>query len=161
MPPYTGDMPYPDPTPTIDLLVGLDFDGVLSPGNTGTLRYAENLADLLEEFPESRVLLTTNWRDTHSSDELLEWLPPKLARRVVGQTPSTFPGDAPGARQKEIELWTSGRSIRRLIALDDVASLYRPGWRYLHLVDGRNALDRDEMARLRPSLQAALPWGRF
>jgi hypothetical protein len=146
------------PHSPIDLLLCLDFDGVLSPGNTGTLRYAEPLAEVLDAHGSVAVLLTTNWRDTHSPPELLEWLPARLSRRVVGQAPRTPHGDSSGGRQREIELWARGRHIRKLLALDDVASLYSPGWRHLHLVDGRSGLDREEMGRFLGALERAPAW---
>lgn len=144
---------------SIPLLLGLDFDGVLSPGNSGTLRYAQNLADLLNgEFPQARVLLTTNWRRTNTAEELLDWLPPALADKVVGQAPLTDTGEAPGGRQREIEAWVRTRKIERLLAIDDTATLYAPNWKHLHLVDGRRALDAEAMACLRLALAVAPGW---
>lgn len=83
----------------------LDFDGVLSPGNTGTLRYANDLATLLERHPHVRVVLTTNWRALESFAELKQWLPAALADKVVDAAPMLPGGECAGGRQMEIEAW--------------------------------------------------------
>lgn len=133
----------------------LDFDGVLSPGNTGTLRHAKDLAALLEPYPQVGVVLTTNWRARESLEGLLEWLAPALAQRVVGAAPMLPGGDGPGGRQREVEAWLASHPTRAWLALDDTAALYEPGCPWLFLTESRNALDAATCARLATRLQSA------
>lgn len=131
----------------------LDFDGVLSAGNTGTLRYAKELAALLAPYPHLGVVLTTNWRSRESLRSLKEWLDPALARRVVDAAPQLPDGDAPGGRQREIEAWLAGRRARAWLALDDTAVLYQAGCPWLFLTESKDALDAPTRARLAQRLR--------
>lgn len=131
----------------------LDFDGVLSPGNTGTLRYAKELALLLAPYPDLGVVLTTNWRSRESLRSLKDWLDPALARRVVDAAPQLPDGDAPGGRQREIEAWLAGRQARAWLALDDTAVLYQAGCPWLFLTESKDALDAPTRARLAQRLR--------
>lgn len=126
----------------------LDFDGVLSPGNTGTLRYAKDLAVLLERHPHVKVVLTTNWRARESLVELKEWLDPALACKVIDAAPMLPHGDHSGGRQMEIEAWLLRNRAKSWLALDDTAALYRPGCPWLFLTEGRHALDTPTRERL-------------
>ena len=126
----------------------LDFDGVLSPGNTGTLRYAPALAAALREFPALEVVLSTNWREREPLEDLLGWLPAELAGRVIGATPVLTEGDGRGARQREIEAWLRQHPSRTWLAVDDTAELFAPGCPWLFMTDGRQALDSAALVAL-------------
>ncbi|MCX9157772.1 HAD domain-containing protein [Niveibacterium sp. 24ML] len=69
----------------------LDSDGVLHPVNTLEKCSRTHLLDpVLEAFPDTEVVLSTNWREVFPFDLLLETLTPGVAARVVGTTP-VFP----------------------------------------------------------------------
>ena len=133
----------------------LDFDGVLSPGNTGTLRHAAALAALLEEFPATRVVLSTNWRESEPLEELVGWLPPALARRVVGATPVLPGGHTQGGRQRECEEWLRVNPAVRWLAVDDTVTLFDGACPWLFETSSRCALDANALSQLRIALYAA------
>ncbi|WP_231113361.1 HAD domain-containing protein [Pandoraea pnomenusa] len=65
----------------------LDIDGVLHPGQSGTLIYLP----LLETWLRAHPMLTcdfVNWRETHALDELRNFFSIELRERVIGCTPS-------------------------------------------------------------------------
>lgn len=119
----------------------LDFDGALSPGNTGTLRHAPDLARLLEPYPHVELVLTTNWRARESLSDLADYLRPALGRRVYDKTPILPGGEDRGGRQMEIEHWLAENPTKAWLAIDDTASLFRPDCPWLFLTDSKHALD--------------------
>lgn len=126
----------------------LDFDGVLSPGSSGTLRHAADLARLLEPYPDVRVVLSTNWRETEPLQHLKDGLDPALAERVIDATP-VLPGNRePGGRQREIEAWLSQHPASSWLALDDMPDLYQPNCPWLFATAPRDALDPPAQQRL-------------
>ena len=48
----------------------LDIDGVLHPGQSGTLIYLPLLETWLRAHPDVDVVISSNWRETHTLDEL-------------------------------------------------------------------------------------------
>lgn len=80
----------------------LDFDGVLhpedvrvrprggpfvhSPAGRQLFEHAELLADMLEPYPDVRVVLSTSWVRVYRYRRTVRFLPPRLARRCIGAT---------------------------------------------------------------------------
>lgn len=93
----------------------LDFDGVLHPAQSGTLLYAPLLEAWLRTHPTVDVVISSNWRDTHTLDELRNRFAVDMRERIIGTTPST----TTGYREDEILELVSKHNITRWAALDD------------------------------------------
>lgn len=93
----------------------LDFDGVLHPAQSGTLLYAPLLEAWLRMHPTVDVVISSNWRDTHTLDELRNRFAPDLQARIIGTTPSA----TTGYREDEILELVHKYRITRWAALDD------------------------------------------
>ncbi len=65
----------------------LDIDGVLHPGQSGTLIYLPLLETWLREHADVDVVISSNWRETHTLDELRGLFSMELRERVIGCTP--------------------------------------------------------------------------
>lgn len=65
----------------------LDIDGVLHPGQSGTLIYLPLLEAWLRAHPDVDVVISSNWRETHTLDELRNFFSIELRERVIGCTP--------------------------------------------------------------------------
>ncbi|MFV8580996.1 HAD domain-containing protein [Ralstonia pseudosolanacearum] len=85
-----------NPTPTLFV----DYDGTLHRGrglldasgkvslDTGnpTFEFAPLLESLLNPYPHVEIVLTTSWLDMLPAEEVVSYLPQRLAKRVVGTT---------------------------------------------------------------------------
>jgi hypothetical protein len=122
-------------------LLFLDFDGVLhrggsyvtpagpvstAPGRIQLFEYAEVLEQLLQPYPELRVVLSTDWVVTFSFEAALAALPLESLRdRVIGATfdPSETLLDAEGwrtlMRGVQIRGYLHRHPCRRWLAIDD------------------------------------------
>lgn len=126
-------------------ILALDFDGVTHPDGCFEANFFCRLPlieQVVREFPSVMFVISSNWRDHHSLDDLVKYFSPNLHARVIGTTPnlSTHPSywrpNAIGweyARQFEIEPWLeeSGRWGDRWLALDDRPYWFEPGCRKL------------------------------
>lgn len=81
------------------MILFLDFDGVLHPDSAylvngrPTLRgegklfmWAPLLVDVLTDFPNAQIVLSTSWARELSYGRARRWLPPALRRHVIGAT---------------------------------------------------------------------------
>lgn len=81
------------------MIIFLDFDGVLHPDETfllkgrptlkadGTLfMWVPLLVDVLADFPEVKIVLSTSWARELSYTRACRWLPVPLRHRVIGST---------------------------------------------------------------------------
>jgi hypothetical protein len=93
----------------------LDIDGVLHPAQAGTLIYLPSLERWLREQPLVDVVIASNWRDTHTLDELRAFFSPELRWRVIGTTPNM--PDA--TREDEILALVDEHDICCWVAVDD------------------------------------------
>lgn len=93
----------------------LDVDGVLHPGQSGSLCYLPLLEEWLRENPVVDVVISSNWRDSHTFDELLSLFSADLQERVIGTTPNI----EDGYREDEILALVRKYSIAHWAALDD------------------------------------------
>lgn len=115
------------------MILFLDFDGVTHPVKS-------NINDifcrfpLLEDFlvntqPSWRIVLSTSWREPHSLNELLDFIPESLHHRVLGTTvPDSHPG--PGQMDSELNA-TAQRHAQILYCLQE----HYPGEAWLALDD--------------------------
>lgn len=107
----------------------LDIDGVLHPGQSGTLIYLPMLETWLREQPAVDVVVSSNWRETHTLDELRGFFSADLRPRVIGCTPVL-----PDARREdEILFAVREYGIRTWAALDDRPQQF-PATAHSHLV---------------------------
>lgn len=81
------------------MIIFLDFDGVLHPDaaflvkGRPTLKaegelfmWAPLLVDVLANFPEAQIVLSTSWARELSFNRARRWLPEELRSRVIGST---------------------------------------------------------------------------
>lgn len=107
----------------------LDFDGVLHPAQAGTLIYLPVLEAWLRRHPDVDVVVSSNWRDTHTLDELRSLFSVDIQPRVIGTTPTIE--DA--YREDEILALVHHYGIASWAALDDQVSQF-PRTAAAHLV---------------------------
>lgn len=93
----------------------LDIDGVLHPGQSGTLIYLPLLETWLRAHSDVDVVISSNWRETHTLDELRNFFSIELRERVIGCTP-VLPDST---RLDEILLVVREYGITQWAALDD------------------------------------------
>lgn len=93
----------------------LDIDGVLHPAQSGSLIYLPLLETWLRQHQTVDVVISSNWRDTHTLNELRALFSPDLRERVIGTTPNLDDG----CREDEILALASRHHIARWVALDD------------------------------------------
>jgi hypothetical protein len=148
------------------LIVGIDFDGVTHPepcSNAQLFCQAQLLSDTLEEFPEAKPLITSNWRHDHTAQQIYDLLPSSLASRIVGCLPDyTKSGitDHPllqYPREFEMMLWLeqSGHVGEEWLALDDWVAGFSPGLPNLIVCDPLTGLTEATMRMLRARLRLA------
>jgi hypothetical protein len=65
----------------------LDIDGVLHTGQSGTLIYLPLLGTWLRANPDADVVISSNWCETHTVDELRNFFSIELCERVIGCAP--------------------------------------------------------------------------
>lgn len=123
----------------------LDFDGVLHPTDylrfesvngelvlSGDSRFcwAEDLSNLLHGF-ECDLIVHSSWRNSYSVEQLREFLPLALAKRVVAVTEGE-------SRYASILGYVSSHSIESYVILDDAADEFPSGCNQLILcTDGK------------------------
>lgn len=124
----------------------LDFDGVLHPGTSGTMRFAAKLEAFLERFPHVMVVISSNWRMGESLESLRGWFSPAFASRIIDVTP--IHPDSPGSRQAEIEAWLAANPTKAWRALDDDTTLFQPNCTWLIATNKRDGLTNKELDQL-------------
>ena len=148
------------------LIIFLDFDGVLHPDPCfEALRLFEQVPRLdavLAEFPETDLVLSTNWRSDRTAAQLRDLLGPAVATRVVGATPhfGSFVAPArllPYHRHAECAQWLMENDAvdQEWVALDDRASMFAPNCDRLIECDSARGLDDSVAGRLRFALLRA------
>lgn len=112
------------------MILFLDFDGVLHPGDVVLRRrkphlaaqgelfmWAPILADVLESAPEVRIVLSTSWVRHLGFSRARGALPPALASRVIGATWHTELLEGRSKRDMcAWDLWTRYEQIERYVA---------------------------------------------
>ncbi|WP_434514331.1 HAD domain-containing protein [Dechloromonas sp. ARDL1] len=137
------------------MIIMLDFDGVLHP-EPATVEQLFCSLPILHEIllarPAARVVVTSDWRLTHSVAQLREKLFggfPELRSRIVGVTP-TFPVHRfeYRGREREVEAWMRMHGETDWIALDDVAGNYTYGSSRVVLTSYRTGLISEDIERV-------------
>ena len=148
------------------MILFLDYDGVLHPDPcTDPARLFENAArlrDVLENFPEVGVVLSTSWRNVRTAKEIIDPLPDELRQRILGINPnfSEFTVSArrmPYRRHAECEEWLRRHrmSDSPWWALDDRPEWFAPYCENLLECDPRCGFNARVAARLRSVLAMA------
>ncbi|WP_232451826.1 HAD domain-containing protein [Burkholderia ubonensis] len=159
------------PTPTLFV----DYDGALHRGHalldesghvsldTGNplFEFAPLLASLLDPYPQVEIVLTTSWLDTLPFETVLSYLPPPLAKRVVGTTQGIKPRfgyvQDGSARTYIIRSYVFGHRLKNWLAIDDsVYGAYHLNTNVLNLephlvlLDGQRGIgDAEAQQRIR------------
>ncbi|SDP94288.1 hypothetical protein SAMN05216303_11419 [Rhodoferax sp. OV413] len=122
----------------------LDFDGVLHPdaaylingrpklkGDGELFMWAPLLTEVLADFPEVKIVLSTSWTRELSYSRARDWLPLALRARVVGATwPSAMAAPLAGFRMpltwwdqamryQQIKRYVGRAGLTRWVAVDD------------------------------------------
>ncbi|KVR40723.1 hypothetical protein WK17_21170 [Burkholderia multivorans] len=132
----TGTKPVRIPqrlTPTLFV----DYDGTLSAGQgyiddegqitlgsgRPLLEFAPILSEILKPYPAVEIVLTTSWLQRLPTEQVIAYLPPDLARRVVGTTRDMKPRFSylrNGCGKTDvIASYALGRGLQNWLALDD------------------------------------------
>lgn len=136
----------------------VDFDGVLRRDSSPRERLD---ADCVARFsaavlsrPDSRVVIASTWRLVHRLEALRRLFPADLAARIEGATPD-LPEAEDYPRHDEVRAYLARQGLHgvRWIAVDDDASLYRPGAPLVQ-VDPGTGFDAACAARLQAWLDA-------
>lgn len=97
------------------LVLMLDFDGVLHPYESGSLTQLPILEEWLASKPDVDVVISSNWRESHTLAQLKSYFNETLRDRVIGTTPYFYEK----SRLDEIQDVVAKYGIRSWIALDD------------------------------------------
>ena len=119
------------PSPNV-VTIFLDFDGVLHPVGATSDRLFEKggmLAEVLQEMPNTEVVISSSWVAYHSLQEIRDLLEqwPALHSRIVGVTEQQIRGriersDFPERETQCLDwLISNKRSLYRWVAIDDDA----------------------------------------
>ena len=85
--------------------VFLDFDGVTHPwGEVEDFRCLPMLEDVLRDYPETRVVISSDWRTLFSLQKLSARFAEDIRARVVDCSPTIFPrtpNELYGLRERE------------------------------------------------------------
>lgn len=131
------------------MILFLDFDGVLHParayfgqhvpefdGEGSLFMWAEPLAELLAGYPHVQIVLSTSWVRHVPFEQVRDFLPVRLRRRVTGSTwhsilhdpaysqnlPMAYWHDS--SHYQQVRRWIRLHRLRKWVALDDDAD----GW---------------------------------
>lgn len=143
-------------------LIFLDFDGAYWPRSSGNSRMMNEFAAFVLEESSRAVVISSNWRFTHSLDELGGYFPQEIEHRILG-TLALEDDRNPGTRQDLIERYISQFSKTRqmtglaggvkFVAIDDTASLFKPNWSHLVLTDYSEGLTEITLEKVRDNFR--------
>jgi hypothetical protein len=113
------------------VILFLDIDGVLHPDPPQPdqrLRSLPRLVEVLRDFPQVEVVISSLWREHFTLDQLRDLFPAEIRSRIIDVTPiaERVDGWLPARREGEILEWleSTGRIGEPWLALDDA------GWQF-------------------------------
>lgn len=108
------------------MILFLDIDGVLHPDPPQPdqrLRSLPRLVQILRDFPQVEVVISSLWREHLSLEQLRYLFPVDLRERIIDVTPiaERIDGWLPARREGEILDWleATGRADEPWLAIDD------------------------------------------
>jgi len=155
------------------VILFLDFDGVLHParavmgqhgpelaGDGSLFMWADKLAELLAEHLHVQIVLSTSWVRHLPVEQVRDFLPVRLRRRVTGSTwhsilhdpeysrnlPMTYWHDA--SRYQQVRRWVRLHGLRRWVAIDDDAHCWDEPERLVHTHGETGLSDPAALSRL-------------
>lgn len=155
------------------MILFLDFDGVLHParavmgqhgpelaGDGSLFMWAEPLAELLAERPHVQIVLSTAWVRHLPFEQVRDFLPVRLRRRVTGSTwhcilndpaysqnlPMTYWHDS--SRYQQVRRWVRLHRLRKWVAIDDDACCWDEPERLVQTQGDMGLSDPAVVARL-------------
>ena len=104
--------------------VFLDFDGVTHPwGEVEDFRCLPELETVLRDYPETRVVIASDWRTLFSLPKLAARFSEDIRPRVIDTTPTIFPrkpDELYGLREREAHQWLARKGgDAQWLAIDD------------------------------------------
>ena len=138
--------------------VFLDFDGVTHPwGEAEDFRCLPLLESVLREYPETRVVIASDWRTLFSLTKLAARFAEDIRPRVVDCSPTIFPrnpNELYGLREREARQWLERRAPdAQWLAIDDAPGNW-PTRPRLVLTDFKQGFSDEDAGRLRRMLDA-------
>lgn len=65
----------------------LDFDGCRHCAGRNKFEHIERIEEVLREYPEAHVVISSSWREEHPFDEMRSYFAEDVQRQIVGVTP--------------------------------------------------------------------------
>lgn len=112
------------------MLIFLDFDGVLHPdfcSDSDYFCWMDNLETALHSFPNTKIVISSSWREHHTLNSLQQLFPSSLREKIIGVTPVMYDKSyVTGGRELEILLWLQQEQCEHesWIAIDDTLNLF-------------------------------------
>lgn len=139
------------------MIVFIDFDGVLHPvRGQDKFQYLPSLLELLDEFPDIRIVVSSSWR-TIMDEAVLESMFERHACKFIGTTGEMeAPGEVHG-RMLEIQSWIIKHEYTGpWLAVDDAVEEFSSDCPNLFVCDPNKGLEHEALQRLRKRLNTIL-----
>lgn len=142
-----------------DTYVFLDFDGVTHPlRDVEDFRCLPLIEQVCREFPELRIVITSDWRTLYSLRKLAARFSEDIRARVVGATPLILPRNGSsffGLREREARAWLEKHAApsARWFAIDDAPGNW-PSRNHLILTDFKHGFTAEDADRMRALVRA-------
>lgn len=138
--------------------VFLDFDGVTHPwGEVEDFRCLPELEAVLRDYPETRVVIASDWRTLFSLPKLVARFSEDIRPRVIDTTPTIFPrkpDELYGLREREANQWLARKGgDAQWLAIDDAPGNW-PTRARLVLTDFKRGFTDEDAGRMRRMLDA-------
>lgn len=138
--------------------VFLDFDGVTHPwGEVEDFRCLPELEAVLRDYPETRVVIASDWRTLFSLPKLVARFSEDIRPRVIDTTPTIFPrkpDELYGLREREASQWLARKGgDAQWLAIDDAPGNW-PTRARLVLTDFKRGFTDEDAGRMRRMLEA-------
>lgn len=143
----------------------LDFDGVTHPWQeVEDFRCLPIFEEVVREFDELRVVITSDWRTLYSLPKLRARFSEDIRSRIVGTTPLILPkggGNMYGLREREARQWLLQHSANDIhwLAIDDAPGNWPTRSRLL-LTDFKRGFTVEDAERMR-RMVVAMREGRW
>lgn len=145
--------------PPESIIAFLDFDGVTHPWReVEDFRCLPLFEDVVREFDQLRVVITSDWRTLYSLPKLRRRFSDDIQHRIVGTTPLILPksgGNMYGLREREARQWMTQNAANDIqwLAIDDAPGNW-PSRSRLLLTDFKRGFTVEDAARMRRMVEA-------